>query len=324
MTPAISTVICAYTEERWESILSAVASVRRQTTPATETILVVDHNPTLFERARRTLTDVLVLENRLPRGLSGARNTGIEAATGEVVAFLDDDAAAAPDWLERLAQPYADPTVLGVGGAIEPRWVVAKPAWFPEEFNWVIGCTYRGMPTTTAQVRNVIGANMSFRRSLFEEIGGFRSDMGRLGTRPLGCEETEFCIRAMQRHPDGRLIHEPRAKVSHLVTPDRARWSYFRSRCYSEGLSKAQVRRLVGGRDGLASERSYVVRTLPAGGARAMWGAVLHRDPAALARPATILAGLALTTSGYVIGSLRSADQRAPLGLSGQQAVAAP
>ncbi len=324
MTVSISAVICAYTEERWDSLVSAITSVRRQQAPAKEVVLVVDHNRPLFERALRELGDVAVLENRWPRGLSGARNTGIEAVSADVVAFLDDDATAASDWLERLGEPYASPEVLGVGGSILPRWATERPSWFPEEFDWVVGCTYRGMPTVAAPVRNLIGANMSFRRALFDEIGGFRWDMGRVGTRPLGCEETEFCIRARQRHPEGTLLHEPRARVLHQVTPDRARWSYFQSRCYSEGLSKAQVRHLVGARDGLASERSYVVRALPAGAARALRQAVLRGDPGALALPATILAGLALTTGGYMVGKLRSDVRSAPSDPRERLAASAP
>ena len=130
----------------------------------------------------RQLPDVIVTDNQQQQGLSGARNAGVAVAGGEVVAFLDDDATAAPDWLERLAAGYADPDVLGVGGAIEPVWSTSRPRCFPEEFDWVVGCTYRGLPQTPAPVRNLIGANMSFRRTVLNTIGGFRCDIGRIGS----------------------------------------------------------------------------------------------------------------------------------------------
>ena len=155
-----SVVICAYTIERWSELAQAIASVRAQTIPPREIILVVDHNPELFARARETLSDVTVVENQQPRGLSDARNSGIAVAGGEIIAFLDDDATAAPDWLAQLSTGYADPNVVGVGGAILPHWLSRRPTWFPEEFNWVIGCDYRGLPQMTAPVRNLVASSV--------------------------------------------------------------------------------------------------------------------------------------------------------------------
>src|SRR5688572_6408497 len=136
----VSVVICAYSEERWPDLVAAVASARRQTVSAREVVVVVDHNHGLLERARVHLPDVTVVENTSARGLSGARNSGVAAAQGAIVAFLDDDAVAAPDWLARLVAGYGDARVLGVGGAIDPVWGGNRPGWLPEEFFWVVGC----------------------------------------------------------------------------------------------------------------------------------------------------------------------------------------
>ena len=102
-----SVVICAYTEERWDDVLAAVGSVRAQQLPPHEIIVVVDHNPALYSRLRTALADALVVENRFQRGLSGGKNTGVEVATGDVVAFLDDDAVAEHAWLPHLVAGYA-------------------------------------------------------------------------------------------------------------------------------------------------------------------------------------------------------------------------
>ncbi|GAA0366487.1 glycosyltransferase [Actinoallomurus spadix] len=299
----ISVVICAYTERRWDDVLAAVASVRAQRLAPHEIILVVDHNEALLERLRAALPDVRVMPNTGPQGLSGGKNTGVAAARGEVVAFLDDDAVAHADWLSVLAAGYADPDVAGVGGRTLPLWPSDAPRWFPEEFAWVVGCTYLGM--AAGPIRNLMGGNASFRRAAFEVAGGFRSGIGRApGKRPLGCEETEFCIRLRQAVPETVLLFDDRAVIWHRVPGERARFAYFRTRCYAEGLSKAMVTRSVGVGDGLASERRHALVELPRGVGRGLRAACTG-DPAGLGRAGAILAGLAFTMSGYAAGSLR-------------------
>jgi GT2 family glycosyltransferase len=303
--PRVAVILCAYTLDRWDDLVAAVQSVARQTQRADQTIVVIDHNPTLLAHARAAFPEAMVIENSQPQGLSGARSSGVAATQAEIVAFLDDDALAAPDWLAALTQAYTDPAVMGTGGAIEPRWDTARPAWFPQEFDWVVGCTYRGMPMTPTPVRNLIGCNMSFRREVFDAVGSFRSGMGRVGQIPLGCEETEFCIRLRQRWPSSTLLYTPEARVQHRVPASRTAWAYFRARCYSEGLSKAQVTHLVGAGDGLSTERAYTLRTLPSGMLQGLTAA-LRGDLAGLARAGAIGAGLALTASGYLMGKLRA------------------
>jgi glucosyl-dolichyl phosphate glucuronosyltransferase len=303
----VSVIICAHTEERWDETLAAVASTSAQRLAPREVVMVVDHNRPLYDRLRAALPDVVVVENRETRGLSGARNTGIALASGEVVAFLDDDAIAAPDWLRFLTGPYALPEVVGVGGLSRPAWATGRrPSWFPEEFDWVVGCGYRGLPMTPSPVRNLMGGNASFRREIFSVAGGFRSDIGRRSDSqlPLGCEETEFCIRLTQRRPGSVLVFDNRAVTWHRVPRDRARFRYFRSRCYAEGLSKALVTDSVGTAVGLASERRHVARALPAGVVRGMADALRGR-PAGLARAGAITAGLTATVWGYGVGAAR-------------------
>lgn len=311
----VSVIICAYTADRWLELLAAVESVRQQTAPPDEIVVVIDHNPALLAQARAHLPQAIVIENHQPRGLSGARNSGLAIARGDIIAFMDEDAIAAPDWLAQLISHYADPNVLGVGGAIEPVWGPAgladQPKWFPDEFAWVVGCTYRGLPETTRRVRNLIGCNMSLRRAVFQQIGGFRSGIGRVGKQPVGCEETELCIRLNQHRPDCALLYEPRSRVRHRVPHSRSSWRYFLARCYAEGASKALVARFVGANDGLSSERAYALQTLPRGIARGVWEAIGQGDWAGLARATAIVVGLLLTTAGFLIG-------RARLGLFGR------
>jgi glucosyl-dolichyl phosphate glucuronosyltransferase len=304
-TRNVSVVICAYTEDRWDQIRAAVDSVRAQSLPSAEIILVIDHNPGLFERATASMPDVAVVANEQAKGLSGARNTGAARARGEIIAFLDDDAVAHEDWLKFLLDPYDNPRMAGIGGLTLPRWQTARPAWLPEEFYWVIGCNYTGMAPSGAPVRNLIGANMSFRLDMFRLVdGGFASGIGRTSTgRPLGCEETEFCIRLTQRVPEALMTMDHRAKIWHFVSDSRCTFKYFVSRCFAEGISKAQVAASVGSGDGLSAERAYMTRTLPLGVLRGI-ADLFRGDVAGIARAGAIITGLGATAVGYLFRKL--------------------
>lgn len=296
-------VVCAYSDERRAELAAAVQSLIAQDRPLDEIVVVIDHNDGLLSHAKEMFAPrgVKVLANAGKQGLSGARNTGVEAIGTAVIGFLDDDAAAATDWSELIGAAYTDSSVIGVGGSIVPYWETQRPRWFPEEFLWVVGCTYRGMPTERSEVRNMIGANMSLRREAFEIAGAFSTDVGRVGKKPVGCEETELCIRALSAIDDSQIIYEPAATVSHLVTAERATWRYFRERCYMEGISKAQVVRMAGAGRGLSSERSYSTRVLPMGVLRGI-GDLFRARPAGVARAAAIIAGLTITTFGFIRG----------------------
>src|SRR5258708_704887 len=304
MIQDISVIICAYTEKRWDDLVAAIESVRQQTLPATEIIIVIDHNPQVLARVQYHMPDWIVVENAEARGLRGARNSGLAAAKGQIIAFLDDDAVAMPDWLMFLTEGYTDQNVLGTGGAVTPSWVDNKPTWLPEEFYWVVGCTYRGMPQTASTIRNPIGANMSIRREVFDTVGDFHSEIERVGAQHAGgCEETELCIRARQHWPQGVFLYQPEARVFHRVPGSRTCWRYFYSRCYVEGLAKAVVARHVGVKDSLASERTYIFRTLPRAVMHGLTDTLFHHDLAGLARAGAIVMGLATTTAGFLIGS---------------------
>lgn len=300
MTAAVSVVICAYTENRWRQVIDAVRSTQRQ--GPDEVLLVIDNNPGLAVRARTELPDVRVLENTRTPGLSGARNTGIAAAEGEIIAFLDDDAAAEPDWLDRLTAPFVSAEVIAVGGAADPVWPAGgRPASLPRgrELDWVVGCSYRGQPEALAEIRNVMGCNMAFRHNVFDRVGGFAEEVGRVGTVPLGCEETELCIRARQRIPGALILFEPAAVVHHHVSADRVTWRYLVRRCWAEGVSKAVIAGMIGSSDALSTERGYVLRVLPTAVLREI-GRLLHGQWIGLARAAAVPVALACTVTGYL------------------------
>jgi len=309
--PTVSVVICSYADWRWADLARACASVGAQLTAGDELIVVVDHNATLLARATAEFPGAHVLANQGRQGLSDARNTGVEAARGDVVAFLDDDAAARPGWLDGMRDAFRDAAVAVAGTWVEPRWEGGRaPSWFPAEFGWVVGCSYRGLPEVRTTVRNPIGASMAVRRAVFAEVGGFSDAIGRVGTKPVGAEETEFCIRVTAQDSSRLVLFDPYAAVDHYVPAARQTVRYFVSRCYHEGRSKRIVALLQGTGAGLSSERTYARVTLPAAVVRGVREA--PRRPAGLLRAAMVLIGLGSTVLGYGVESARRGAVRPP------------
>lgn len=298
-TTTVGVVVCAYDLGRWDDLCAAIKSIDNQSRRADEVVLVIDHNPDLLDRARAEFEpSVEVIPNADTRGLSGARNTGWRSTTTELVAFLDDDARADESWLTTLIGHYEDPSTVGVGGRAVAAWDAGAPLWFPPAFGWVVGCSYDGQPTAAGTVRNLMGCNMSFRREALSSCGGFRSDLGRVGRLPLGCEETELCIRVSHHHQGVRFVHDPEAVVHHRVRSDRSTVGYFLRRCRAEGRSKAMVARYAGPQSALSAERDYTAKVLP----RAMIAAAgdLGSSPRrSIGQIAAVLSGVALAAYGF-------------------------
>jgi glycosyltransferase involved in cell wall biosynthesis len=300
---SFSVVICAFTERRWSALCAAIRAVERQTQPPLETVVVVDHNPRLLARVRQEFPEVVSTASEGPQGPGSARNIGVQMSHGDVIAFLDDDAEPAETWLEELARAHSGRAILGVGGRIDPRWEAGRPSWFPDEFLWVVGCDYRGLPARVAPIRNPISANMSVGRDAFLSVDGFRAGFGKKGAKG-GSDETELCIRISLANPSLQWLYWPTAKVYHQVPAERTSLRYFVSRCYQEGVVKAELTPIAGGATALSSERAYLVRVLPIGFASKLWSGLIRRDLDSFAQAGVLLIGLLATMVGFARGVL--------------------
>jgi glucosyl-dolichyl phosphate glucuronosyltransferase len=301
--PSVTVIVCTHSSDRWDDLRAGLSALRTQTVLPARVLVVVDRNPGLMDRLKRELPEVEVVANSGSGGVSGARNTGIAAAEGELVVFLDDDARPEPTWLELMLAPFADPRVQIVGGRAEPVWPRDRPDHVVPELDWLVGCTHRGVPTERSVVRNPIGASMALRRDLVDQVGGFHDGVSRSGPLPLGCDDTEFAIRVVRALPESLVVFEPAAVVHHRVGAERTTWSYLRRRSRAEGLSKATVAALAGQEAATSVERVYVRRVLPAAVLREL-GRGLRGDRAGWSGAAGVVVALGLTTYGYVSGSL--------------------
>jgi glucosyl-dolichyl phosphate glucuronosyltransferase len=279
----------------------SVASVEAQTAPPIEIIVCIDHNEELLRKSEEYFGKgcpagpmrLIVLANKYNGRLGSARNTAAEIASGEVLAFLDDDATAAVDWLERLIAAYDDERVGAVGGKPVPVFEVRRPRWFPHEFDWVWGCAYRGLPLTRAPSARLIGASMSARRSALREIGGFHTDHQ---------DDMDMCQRiAYAQH---RVLYEPLAIVHHYVPATRTTWHYFWRKCYTANQGKVEVFANMQEAASLRAELTFVTRTLTTG-VLAEIRQVIRGDLYGLARVGAMIAGIALAGLGHVSGKLR-------------------
>jgi GT2 family glycosyltransferase len=288
----ISVVVACYTEDRFDGIRRALESVRKQSLEPRTVVVAVDNNESLADRLRAEFDWVTVVLNQGDRGSSATRNRGVESVKTSITAFLDDDETADEDWLLELSQPFTEQTVVGTGGTYEAVWARGKPSWFPDEFAWVVGGSYLGMPTETQEVRNVWAGNMAVRTAAFRALGGFRAEFGKHQGVYVP-EDTDLCIRLTAAN-EGRWIYVPAAVVDHAVPTDRASLRFFVSRCFSEGRGKVLMSRGLGSSAVLAMEHAYVKTSV-----RAAARHFARRSPSEMLQGTVILLGLASAGAGY-------------------------
>lgn len=231
---AVSVVICTY--NRATSLATTLESLARMSVPPDLDweLIVVDNNST--DNTRTVVMEFLLTSGLKVRyvyepeqGLCHARNRGVSCATGEIIAFTDDDVQVEPDWLRELADTFRKFDCVGAAGKSVPAWNgLAKPAWLATKGPY---CLSRGaildfdLGNDPKEIRIAPwGLNMAFRRTAFEKYGAFRTDLGVLGSAGLLGEDTEFGKRLL--HQGEKIAYSPRAIVFHPVERHRITKSY--------------------------------------------------------------------------------------------------
>lgn len=243
-TPFISVVVCTY--RRPSSLRIALESLGAQTCLMSRwELLVVDNGSgdgtedvvRTFAEAEPELNVRYVLEET--PGLSVARNAGIAAAEGEIIAFLDDDVVVEPGWLSALAAAYTMATeAAAVGGPVRAQWLAPRPTWLDDSFLPSLsvkdlGGTFRRLRST----ERLVGANMSFRRDILEAGGGFSTRLGRHGQLLLDKEDIELQDRLFDN--GSPVFYAPDAVVHHRIPLERMSRRYFVRRAHGSGRSEA-------------------------------------------------------------------------------------
>ncbi|HXO18337.1 MAG TPA: glycosyltransferase [Thermoanaerobaculia bacterium] len=240
--PWVSVVVC--TRNRSQILAQSSAALLAIDYPADRwEVLIVDNCSTddtlavAQEIARGRPDLVRVIEER-ELGLSATRNAGIRHARGEIIAFADDDAFPESAWLRMLVEALLQEDALVVGGPVEPWFQGQLPAWFTERYLVYVTAWDKGpgiQPLTYNEYPR--GANIAFRREVFERFGYFSTHLGYKGNSLVSCDEIELCLRV--ERGGGRILYVPGARVRHITAAERITPRWLARRFAGQSLSEA-------------------------------------------------------------------------------------
>lgn len=307
----VSVIIPSYSIENYGNLRDAINSLLNQSYVDTEIVAVIHTNKSLYDEVAKAYhgqTKVKVIFNERSLGAYAARNVGIRAAQGDILAFLDDDAAADEKWVENLVNTYQELDAIAVGGKILPVWLPRKPAYFPEELYWLVGITYKGFAEDkVVKVRNTFASNMSFKREVFEQVGLFNENLGfsKQGTSYIQGGEAEFSLR-MTRKFDVGVIYNPEAIVYHKIPVSKARLKLMLKRSFYQGYSKVFLEKLGPSPNSISTEKSHLkdllLKYLPQRIRRVFTG---PNRVAQVKQHSVIISSIVAVGLGFVYGQIR-------------------
>ncbi len=235
-------------------LADALCAVKKQDFSKDEyEILVIDNNPesdvlSIVDKANQEIGGGPRIQHiKEPEiGLSRARNTGAQRASGDVVVYIGDDVLVHPGWLKAILEPFNDSKVACVGGKLIAKWEAPIPEWFSQLKHMALGMLDLGEKTLVLKGAQIWGDNMAVRKTVLLEVGGFPPDIYGYGDRNLlwfsGDGECGLEKEILKRKYV--LIYEPKAWVYHRVSASRTKEEYFYKRSFvlAIGSSFGQVR----------------------------------------------------------------------------------
>lgn len=240
--PTLSVVIA--TRHRPDDLQRCLESLCQQSGDAVPTeIVVVDDGPSAdtqavvnqYEEAHRNIQYAPNEGN----GLAAARNFGAQVSTGEVIAFMDDDTVAKPYWAYELVHGFGQWGCDCVGGRVVLELASPAESWMDGMWGYFSELDLGDKPLWLVGPELPVGANLAVTRSAFDEINGFRDDLGRTARSLMSNEDNDFCLRL--RASGRRIVYAPGACVQHRIAAERLTMEWLRRRAYAQGASDVVV-----------------------------------------------------------------------------------
>ncbi len=247
--PQISAIIC--THNRAAYLGAAIDSLLTQAFSSSFELIVVDNASTDVTRqvVAARANPLLRYVYEPVTGLSVARNTGAKLARAEILAYLDDDAVASPNWLSALYAAYQANEKLAIaGGRVTLLWAEGSspPQWLSANLSGNLGAYDLGAEMRLIDQPGLTprGLNYSIRRQFLEQVGGFDRHLGRVGKNLLSNEELHMTELALEQ--GWQVAYLPDAHVAHNVAPERLNRAWFLSRGWWQGISECYREQLAG------------------------------------------------------------------------------
>lgn len=239
----ISIIISTYSTDRYGDLVNLLESIKIQIYKDIEIIIIIDEDKELYSKIEGIVCNryenIKTIFNPENKGLSYSRNLGIIYATGDIVAFTDDDAIIDPKWAEVVVNMFGNDDVGAATGDVIPLWEYENMSWFPRELHWMISCSYVMTPNCKCEIERGFGTNMSFKKSLIDKIGMFNTCLGIKGKNWVGGEDTDMFLRV--RDAGKKVLFDPDAKVLHKIYSHRVNTRNIIKRAFNGGISLAAM-----------------------------------------------------------------------------------
>ena len=241
--PELSVIVCTYNREKY--ITKTLRYLSEQSIDSsTYEVLIVDNNST--DKTAILCQDFISTGSHdqfyyfleKDQGHTFARNRGIKEAKGDYIAFLDDDAWVYSNYCENIIKYFnSNPEVIALGGKITPVYEGQPPKWMSKYLLPLVAGLDMGEETREFKhSKYPIGANMAFRKIVFEEYGNFNTELGRRGKELEGGDEKDMVYRLKK---DRKMVnYVPSIHVKHIIPESRTQLPYIKGQAIGVGTSE--------------------------------------------------------------------------------------
>lgn len=262
----VSVVVCTYNREKYigETLEHLV---NQSSSKELYEVIIINNNSTdgteeicqkLIKRHPGVNWEYI---NEKNQGHTFARNAGIKASSGALIAFIDDDAFVEGNYVEEIIDFFSKhPKVKAAGGKITPRYETSEPEWMSPYLLPLVSALDMGIrPKPFKRGKFPIGANMVYREAVFREYGTFDVNFGRRGTGLEGGDEKELIYRLQDKAE--QVYYVPAIHVSHIIPGRRLQMDYIKG--LAEGVARSEKKRIAkyGGKKALLKVLEESVKT---------------------------------------------------------------